>query len=307
MTRRGDRGSATSVRARLLTLSKERGEAYQRLLVRFGIERLLYRLSRSAHAGSFVLKGATLFALWMDLPHRPTKDLDLLGYGPPDPERLLAVFRDVARMKVDADGLTFSEASLTATRIRANQKYEGIRLLMEAKLGSARISLQVDVGFGDDTSTPPAPVEIPTLLADQPAPVLRAYSREAVIAEKFHAIVDLGLPNTRMKDYFDILVLSRHFAFERARLAESIAVTFARRGTPIPTDCPDGLHNDFGTDEAKGKQWRAFLRRAAVREPLELAEVVSSVGAFLLPVTLATEEDKALDRWEPGGPWSSLV
>lgn len=303
MTKHGDRGSAASVRARLLALSKERGEEFQRVLVRFGIERLLYRLSQSEHASGFVLKGATLFAVWTETPHRPTKDLDLLGFGSPDPDRLVDIFREVVALEVPADGIVFDGRSIAAADIRANEEYDGIRLTMEAKLGTARIPLQVDVGFGDATAIPPASVEVPTLLPDQPAPTLRAYGREVVVAEKFHAIVQRGMPNTRMKDYYDLFVLSRRFDFDGAALGKAVRATFERRGTALPTACPEGLDDGFGTDETKTKQWRAFLRRTGVEHDQELLDVVRALRAFLLPVATAILEDDPAGAWPPEGPW----
>lgn len=273
------------------------------MLVRFGIERLLYRLSESEHVSGFVLKGATLFAVWTETPHRPTKDLDLLGFGSPDPDRLVAVFEEIVDVEVVADGIVFDGESIAAIEIRGNREYDGIRLTMEAKLGTARIPIQVDVGFGDATAVPPSSVEIPTLLTDQPAPKLRAYTREVVVAEKFHAIVHLGMPNTRMKDYYDLVVLSRRFDFEGAVLGKAIAATFERRGTPVPTECPEGLQDDFGTDATKTTQWRAFLRRTGAERDLELLDVVRVVRAFLLPVAQGILDDEPAGAWPPGGPW----
>ncbi|MBX3275275.1 MAG: nucleotidyl transferase AbiEii/AbiGii toxin family protein [Sandaracinaceae bacterium] len=303
MTRRRDRGSAASVRARLRTLSSERGEEYQRLLIRFGIERLLYRLSKSEHAASFVLKGATLFAVWTGTPHRATKDLDLLGFGSPDPDRLVDVFKAVVDVPVAADGVVFDAESIKATEIGAGKEYDGIRLTMEARLGTARIPVQVDVGFGDATAIPPAAVEVPTLLPDQPAPNLRAYSREVVVAEKFHAIVLFGTPNTRMKDYYDLVVLAQRFDFDGVALGEAIAATFERRKTALPTECPEGLHDDFGADPMKTKQWRAFLRRSGA-ETLELTDAVRVARAFLLPVALGVARAESPGAWKAGGPWA---
>lgn len=252
------------------------------------------------HADSFILKGATLFAVWAAEPHRPTKDVDLLGFGAPETERLLSVFRDVIAVEVESDGLTFNDDSLKAAEIREKHEYDGIRVTMTAMLGTARIPNQVDVGFGDATGVPLIEIEFPTLLDEQSAPIMRAYSREVVIAEKFHAIVDLGMPNTRMKDYYDILALSRHFAFDGRELELAIAATFERRGTEVPSECPDGLHDDFGSDREKTNQWRAFLRRTDIAAPTELVEVVAALRAFLMPVAHGK-----VGRWEPGGPWGT--
>jgi predicted nucleotidyltransferase component of viral defense system len=299
-----DRGSAASVRARLLTLSRSRRESFQRVLTRFGHERLLYRLSKSEHVGGFVLKGATLFAIWTATPHRPTKDLDLLGFGSPSVERLVEVFRDVVTLEVEADGLVFDPQSIRATEIRGNREYDGIRLTMAATLGTARVPIQVDVGFGDATGLAPQELIVPTMLEDQPAPEIRAYRREVVIAEKFEAIVHLGLPNTRMKDYYDLLVLSRDFAFEGEDLERAVAATFERRGTAIPKECPEGLHDDFARDPGKLANWRAFLRRADLDTDWKLRSVVATLRGFLLPVAAGILTKRPAGRWPNGGPWA---
>lgn len=296
--------TAHSVKDRLLKLSKERGEDFNFVLVRYGLERLLYRLSRSSHAEQFVLKGAMLFTVWAQHPHRATKDLDLHGVGSPEMERLAEVFRDVCATDVEDDGLSFDPKSVSATRIKEDAEYEGVRVTLSGKLGSARIAVQIDVGFGDAISPAPAMTEFPTLL-DQPSPRVRAYPRETVVAEKLHAIVYLGMANSRMKDFFDLWFLCREFAFDGPRLVQAIRATFERRATALPEGVPPGLTESFATDATKQTQWKAFLRRSRVTDDDHtLQEVVATISPFLLPALQAAREDGALSEWPPGGPWS---
>lgn len=293
-----DRGSAASIHARLLSGAHERGEELQRVLVRYAGERFLYRLSRSKHAGQFVLKGATLFSAWVHTHHRSTKDIDLLGFGPSTADRLQRILGDIFALEVEPDALVYDGTTLRVGPIRIDQEYEGLRATFVARLGSARIALQVDVGFGDALAPPPEEVELPTLL-DQPRPRLRAYRREHVIAEKFHAMVTLGLLNTRMKDYFDVWVLSRTFELDAATLVEAIDATFDRRRAPVPTDVPDALTDRFALDPSKHAQWTAFLRRTGVRDAPELPAVVEALRQFLAPSII-----RAAVLWPAGGPWT---
>lgn len=292
------------MRDRLLARAHEQGEEFQRVLVRYAIERFLYRLSRSSHAGAFVLKGATLFSVWTAVPHRSTKDVDLLGFGAQDERRVGRIMRDVLQVEVEPDGIQFDEASMRVAPIRADAEYQGLRVRCEARLGSARVGLQIDIGFGDALALPPVEVEVPTLL-DQPAPRLRAYRREQVVAEKFHAMIELGLLNTRMKDYFDIHALAHAFTFDGADLASAIGATFERRRTALPTDIPIGLSEEYGADPTKERQWAAFLRRIGHAGGPSLLVVVRSIAPFLLEPSRTASLGARFERtWPPGGPWS---
>jgi len=224
---------AASVQRRLLNLARERGEDSYGLLTRFALERLTFRLAASEHGDRFVLKGAMLFAVWGGQPHRPTRDLDLLGSGTSDVPALMSVFRDVCRVEVEPDGLRFLPETVAGQVIREDDVYEGVRVTLRAMMGKARIPLQVDVGFGDAVYPDPEPVEIPALL-EFPAPRLLAYPRESVVSEKLQAMTVLGIANSRMKDFYDIWALARGFAFEGAVLAQAIRRTFERRGTAVP-------------------------------------------------------------------------
>ena len=298
------KNNAASVKQRLLNLARERNEDFNALLTRYGIERLLYRLSRSEHAADFVLKGAQLFHLWSDAPHRPTRDLDLLGTGAPDLPRLEAVFRSVCATVVEDDGLDFPLDTVHAGRIRDDAEYEGIRVRLEARLGVAHIRLQVDIGFGDATPTPPDWVAFPVLL-DQASPMLRAYRRESVVAEKLQAMVVLGLANSRMKDFFDVRFLAIAFDFEGPELTRAIEATFSRRRTPIPSAPPTALTELFADSLEKKTQWRAFLNRSRLEsKDLALPNVVESLRCFLLPPLEALAGGTPFDhRWNRGGPW----
>jgi hypothetical protein len=224
---------AASVKARLLHRAQRDGEELNSLLVRYVLERLLYRLASSAHADELILKGALLFIVWSERPHRATKDIDLLGSGTPDPRRLEGIFREVCQVPVVDDGLAFLAETVIAEPIREEAVYDGIRLRFVAQLGTAKVPIQVDVGFGDATTPEPTTLELPVLL-DHPAPRLRAYARESTIAEKLHALVELGLANSRMKDYYDLWYLSKFYGFDGKLLATAVRSTFERRRTELP-------------------------------------------------------------------------
>lgn len=303
MSPREVRDIAASVRQRLLHRARERGEDFQLVLTWYGIERLLYRLSQSAHAESFVLKGAMLFSLWSSDTYRPTRDLDLLGFGDSRVERMEEVFRDVCEVACD-DGIRFDASSVRGEEIRGADEYDGVRIRLAGHLAGARVPLQVDVGFGDAVVPPPERVDYPTLL-DFPPPRMRAYPRETVVAEKFQALVALGIANTRMKDFYDLWVLARRFAFDGARLSKAMAATFERRRTAIPAEPPLALTQGFHGDPAKRTQWRAFLRRGTVAEEAELGAVVDLIRTFLMPPARAAQAGaRSPGTWRPGGPWS---
>ncbi len=276
-------GVAQSVRQRLLNRSRETGEDYNLLLTRYAVERLLYRLSQSEHVDAFVLKGALLFTVWTGAMHRPTRDLDLLGFGEPSEDRLVGVFRSVCDQAVDDDGMSFDANSVTATPIRDEHAYAGIRLRLATKLGNARLNLQVDVGFGD-VVTPEARTEAYPTLLDQPAPRLLVYSPESVIAEKLETMVSLGMANSRMKDFYDTWVLLQQFELDDTVLAAAIRATFERRRTAIPSSVPLALTGEFAGDPDKQRQWVGFLTRSGLPHTHELAAVVHTIRDRLLPL-----------------------
>ncbi len=269
-----------SVRARLLKMSKERGQPFDLLLTRYVLERFLYRLSSTAHRENFVLKGAMLVTTWLENPHRPTRDIDLLGFGASQPETILAAFREICAINPD-DGVNFDVAGLTIDRNREDLAYGGLRVVTNAQIGGARVRVVIDIGFGDATEPGLNEIEMPVLL-EQPAPKLRAYAMETVIAEKFQAMVVLGRANSRMKDFYDNWFLAKAFTFEGDRLARAIAATFERRQTEVPLDVPDALTDAFARDDQKRKQWDAFVS-GVLSDPVALDVVISDLRAFLMP------------------------
>ena len=285
MSRRGpDR--AASVRARLLAIAKARGEDFNLVLTRFAIERWLYRLSVSKRAHEFLLKGALLFDLWFDQPHRPTRDADFLGFGPADREALAKAVAEICAVEAD-DGLHYDPASIRAAEIRENASYSGLRVTLVAFLGTARCPMQLDVGFGDAVTPGPEEATFPALMNDLPAPRLRVYPRETVIAEKLEAAVTLDMANSRMKDLFDLRMLAREGKAKPAGVAKAIRATFQRRGTAIPAKMPTALTDSFARDPAKLQQWQLFVRRNRL-EDVTLEETVAEVRNFLAkPLELA--------------------
>jgi predicted nucleotidyltransferase component of viral defense system len=297
---------AASIKQRLLNLSRERGEDFNLILTRYGVERLLYRLSCSGHRDEFVLKGAMLFHLWSDVPHRPTRDVDLLGEGSPDVGRVGRVFREICITSVEDDGIDFDPDTIRASRIRDDSEYHGVRVRIEGCLGEARVPVQVDVGFGDAVIPAPETVEFPVLL-DQSIPKLRAYRRETVVAEKLQAMVDLGIANSRMKDFYDLRYFASRFSFEGSVLLAAIQSTFRRRGETSPVETPIALTAAFANDDSKQEQWVAFIRRSKLgEEGLTLPEVVEFVAEFLQPPLEALRAGESFGvTWPPGGPWQT--
>lgn len=298
-------GLVHSVKQRLLNLSRERIETFNIILIRYGIERFLYRLTQSPYVDEFILKGAMLFAIWAEKPHRPTQDVDLLGSGDPSSERLTTVFRDICNTTVEPDGLVFDPATVDVQPIRKDSVYDGMRVRIAATLGTARIALQVDVGFGDAVTPIAREQQLDSMLA-LPSPVLRTYPPETVVAEKLDAIVTLAMANSRMKDYFDLWTLSETMSFDLKLLCKAVAATFARRQTSLIERPPVGLTSVFAEDPAKAMQWSAFNRKMGTGVvDLDLADVVTRLAEFLMPVLDEPQsETTASTSWSPGGPWA---
>jgi hypothetical protein len=293
---------AASVRDRLLRLAKQSGEDFTYMLTRYALERLLARLAVSKHRDAFLLKGAMLFRVWSPTTYRPTKDLDLLGTGSSDLDRLAALFAELCEVVVDDDGVVLDPKSVRAERIKENADYEGVRVTLTARIGTAKLDLQVDIGFGDAVSPGIVDVDFPTLLG-APAPRLRAYPRETVVAEKVQAMVHLGIANSRMKDFFDVRFLARTFAFDGEALSAALAATFQRRGTPLPAEPPLALTAAFHQDPAKKAQWKAFVTKARLTEAT-LEAVVEELAAFVWPPLDAAREGRPLGATRaPQGPW----
>lgn len=272
-----------SVRQRLLNHAKTSGRPFAEVLQYYAMERFLYRLSVSSHAESFTLKGALLLTAWQAPISRPTMDIDLLGRTDNAVDTIVSIMRDISQLAVPNDGIAFDSASFAGEAIREDADYAGVRTVFVGRVDSARVRMQIDIGFGDVMTPGPETLTYPTLL-DFPAPVLSGYSRETVIAEKLQALVQLRMLNTRMKDYFDLWLLTRQQELNKEVLGTAIKRTFANRGMEIDR-APVGLSSAFGDDPAKQTQWSAFLKRARLTEaPPNLAEVVEELHHFFAQI-----------------------
>lgn len=303
MKRGGPKNIVASVQARLVERSREFGVEHQLTLARFGGERLLYRLSKSEFADRFILKGAALLLLWLGETIRPTKDIDLLGFGDTSAEALRRVFVSLCAVDAPEDGLTFLAETVRVEAIREDQEYGGMRVRLMAMLGNVRMPLQVDVGAGDAVVPPPEVLDYPGLL-ELPRARLRAYRPETSIAEKTEAMVRLALANSRMKDFFDIHRLAETRTFEGETMRLAVAATFARRGIEIPSERPLALTSEFAEDAQKKVQWAAFVRRTRRPDLQELSAVIATLDRFLWPVLQAAARRESWARyWSDGGPW----
>jgi len=303
------RNAGHSVFRLLLNHSRTHEKDFNFLLYRYGIERFLYRLSISPHADRFILKGASLFLVWKGQNYRVTKDADLLGSGPADAEHVTAIFREICQTPTENnDGIEFTPDTVISVPIREEQAYDGIRVTLEGNLHQARIPLQVDIGFGDVVTPEPERIEFPTLL-NYPPPRLLAYPRYTMVAEKFEAMVRLGMANSRMKDFYDLWLMSRLFEFNGPTLCDAIRNTFRRRSTSLPGGLPMAFTDEFRKDAQKRTQWRAFVRISKPEDvPGELDAITNQVAVFLMPVIEATRRKKSFKKlWPPNGPWGRLI
>jgi predicted nucleotidyltransferase component of viral defense system len=294
---------AASVRQRLKNLTGTND--FQTTLVLYALERLLYRLSQSAYQQHFVLKGALLFNIWLEHSYRSTRDADFLSFGDSTPERIEAIFRELCVLNVETDGLEFATNSVISSRIKADCEYEGVRVNLVAYLAGTRtrIPVQVDVGFGDAVTPSPIAIEFPVLLSF-PAPQILSYPRETVVAEKFQAMVMLGMSNTRLKDFYDLWVLATDFSFDGTVLGAALTATFERRKSRLPQTVADvvALTPLFTADAQKQQAWKAFLRKhPSIATELSLMEVVEIIQEFLLPVSAIAREGEVFSgRWIGG-------
>ena len=297
------RNLGASVRQRLLNKAHAEARPFQELLQYYAMERFLYRLAQSPHAKRFVLKGALLLTAWRAPLSRPTMDIDFAGKTSNDLDHIRKVIAEVCDERVEDDGIEFVSSSISASRITEDADYEGVRIRFHGLLAGARIPMQIDLGFGDVIVPEVVLVTYPTLL-EFPNPVLTAYPKETVIAEKLEALISLGLLNSRMKDYFDLWLLSRLYEFDGAVLLRAIMATFRQRKTTLEFQ-PVGLSDEFASDSAKNTQWKAFLRRSRFDSaPETLIEVTSEVRKFVGPVlAAAVASDDFATHWKPGLGW----
>jgi hypothetical protein len=304
MTSKQPKDIAASIRQRLLNKAHADNRPFNELLQYYAMERFLFRLGASQHAAKFVLKGALLFTAWRAPVSRPTADIDLLSRTSNDVNTVVAMVAEVCMVEVEPDGLTFDTHGIVAERIAEDADYHGIRMRLRGNLGTARVALQLDIGFGDVIVPRAQQVSYPTLL-DMSPPRIRCYSRETTIAEKFEAMTKLGIVNSRMKDFYDIWFLSRSYEFGGGVLATAIGKTFARRDTQIEP-ATVAFSEAFAQDATRQAQWKAFVGKAALdNAPVELGEVIGGIRDFLQPVAKALAAGEPFDKiWRPPGPWS---
>lgn len=307
MSQKPPRNIPASVKRRLLDLAKDQKEDFNYVLTRYAADRLLYRLSQSPYKQQFILKGATLFRIWSGEPHRATKDVDLLGHGDPEISHLEQIFQDICSVPFAEDGMTFGPETVTGEKIKEDQEYEGVRIKLRGQLDTVTILVQIDIGFGDAVTPTPQEVAFPPIL-NLPAPSLLIYPRETVIAEKFQAMVALGIMNSRLKDFYDIWFLCQNFEFQGTVLCEALNKTFQRRRTRLPTTRPFALTSEFAEDKDKQKQWKSFadkghLKTAQVSWP----EIIAVIGEFLMPPCLAAAQGEEFNKiWVAATAWSDI-
>jgi hypothetical protein len=294
-----------SIRQRLLNVAKATDEEFQALLTRYALERLLYRLGESPHRDVLVLKGAFLFLAWGEAASRPTKDIDFLAAGEAEVERFVELIQDVCAIVDPSDGLEYQADTVRGEAIREQAPHDGIRIHLLAVLGSARIPLQIDVGFGDAINPKPLEISFPTIL-DHSAPTVRAYRKEVVVAEKLEALVSIGQATSRLKDYFDIWRFSSVFEFDGELLLRAVESTFKRRRTRIPAIDPPALGNEFSRNSDRMRQWDRLFRRFTGKESIpSLAEVCEGILRFVMPIISSIREGRRFaGSWLPGGPWN---
>ena len=294
---------AASIHRRLLNGARERGEDFQLTLLRYGAERLLFRLSQSPYADQFILKGALLLLLWEDQLYRPTRDVDLEGFGETDPSHLEGIFQSVCEQSCPEDALRFDAGSVTAQEIRTTTEYGGVRVTFAAYLGKARIPMQVDVGYGDAITPEPITRNFPTLL-DHPAPRMRMYPLETVVAEKFEAMTRLGRGNSRMKDFRDLLTFARRCQFDGPMLVKAVRATFTQRDANLD-DLDEVLGADFYRDDALNQRWRAYLRSQASTgdSPTNFGDVGGELVPFLKPIAAALRGAPLPGAWTGVDGW----
>ncbi|NLI77031.1 MAG: nucleotidyl transferase AbiEii/AbiGii toxin family protein [Candidatus Riflebacteria bacterium] len=301
---KGRSNLAASVTARLLNRAKDQGIDFQILLTAYCFERFLFRLGAAGLRDRFVLKGAMLLQLWTDHPFRATRDLDLLRFGDGSFESIRQDLNSILTAQVSPDGVSFDGTGMAIEAIRAEDEYAGARATLSAQCGTAKISLQIDMGVGDAVWPAPVLRTYPGLL-DLPSPEVLVYPLEAVVAEKFEAMVVLGERNSRIKDFFDLHHLATRFEFDRPTLAEAVRRTFRRRRTPVPPTDPVGLTADYWANPSRPAQVRAFSRRAGLVVPQDPGlEFTPILHAFLGPILDDIRTGKGpTGTWPPGGPW----
>jgi predicted nucleotidyltransferase component of viral defense system len=297
-----DKNIPASIRQRLLTKAHATNRSFNEILQYYGIERFLYRISRSKYADKFILKGALLFIAWGTLPYQPTRDIDLLGFTANELDSVEKIFQELCDQGGETDGLIFDKETVKSERITEDADYQGVRINLIGYLGKAKIPLQIDIGFADVVTPAPIVLKYPTILP-MPIPTLRGYPPESVVAEKLQAMVFLGSINSRMKDFYDLWIMAEPFEFDGEKLQKAIVNTFKRRNTTLPKETPVGLGESYSVDNQS--QWNAFLLRMRIDNISEaFTDVTQLLRSFLMPILQTSANEKIVEgEWKPGGPW----
>jgi hypothetical protein len=287
------KNKSASVAARLSQIAATTKITYEHILLRYGQERLLWRMANSAECEKFILKGASLFLVWQGRFYRTTRDIDFLGSGSPDLERMKRIFMGLCDQNtIEKDGLVFDAASVRTSPLQDNQDYSGVRVNIRALLERARIDLQVDIGFGDAITPAPERLVFPPLL-DAPGPEIMAYPKYTAMAEKFLAMARLGIDNSRMKDFYDMVVMFRLFDFDSILLAMAIQNTCKARKFELTRDVPVALTAEFYENPVKINLWNGFSQRAGLTIAVgNLSDVVVELRKNLLPVLKSIKGDQ---------------
>lgn len=294
-------GLAHSVHDRLKAEAEQHAILFTDLLTQYAGQRLLHRLGESHHRSRFALKGATVLEAWLE-SSRLTRDLDLMGPGDLSEDGVRTLMHDLLGTDVEDDGLEFEPHSLRIMPIRAESIVRGFRVRFAAYLGRSRIDCQVDIGLGDECVPEPVDFAPKPLLGMRLTPV-RAYTRYTAVAEKLEAMVKLGELTSRLKDYYDIVTLSRSCRFDGRLIVAAVRATFKRRGTPIPQAVPPALATDFAADTVQATRWSTFQRRHGLEVEPSLEATTAAICEFALPVFAAGLARGRLKEWPPGGPW----
>lgn len=299
MSKKNVKNVAASVRQKLLNRAKEKDQPFNEILQYYVMERFLYRLSISDYKDKFILKGALLFIVWQQSEIRSTIDIDLLGKINNDPNIITKVFQVIGEINVAEDGVRFDSSSVTSEQITVDADYRGVRVCLYGYLGTARVRIQIDIGFSDVVTPGPEQFFYPTILPVS-APRLNCYNKETLIAEKLQAIAKLGILNSRMKDFYDIWTLSERFEFDGTTLKNATRITFQRRETSITEDLIAFL-DTFCRNDEKIRQWRGFLRKSrALNIPESLEEIIRDIKRFLNPVISSIASgDEFKKMWKP--------
>lgn len=303
MTGQETKNLPASIHSRLLNKARAEGRPFNELLQYFAMERFLYRLSKSKHADKFILKGALMVISWAASPSRPTSDIDLLGMTRNEPTNIASIVRDICTVEVVPDGIVFDVQSVQMDAIADVAGYSGVRVRLQARLGTARVHLQLDIGFGDPIVPGPKAFDYPVLL-DLPAPRLKGYSRESIVAEKLESIVRFGMLNSRLKDFYDIWLMADRFDFDGEELCAAIRATFSNRNRDVDTGAVS-LIEDYAGDKTRAPQWAAFCKKNRITPaPPDLGETARSIVRFVDPLINTISSDEHFSgQWPAGGPW----